>query len=613
MRKFSFFANGMCDFSPIIFAVFFLLPMLSTGYAGDDSMNSTLPSFLEFNRVGLFEHTFSFIRAHGESIGRFIPLTIILINLTFYLFDTLFTYKIWIGFLTIINIYLFGTFIIQFKNKHFVKLCLIILTILLQFRMYHDPILAYNGQLQFVFLFTILSLISLNCFLQKANKYAKVWLLVSVLFYVLSLLMYEICYVFFCLHLAVILFHEKKIKRFAKIASPFVSVAILFIGSLAVIRKIFPSQTVGYTVKPSLVGYLSTFFKQIYSALPLSYFSADPHKLFPSITELVNNSQDEGSLSWNLVVFIISFALSFMCLVGLARSSFISANYKLVLPIGFMFWILPALLVSAANKYQEGLVFGLGALPVYIQYFGVSLIIACLIEFLLFKLINRKLLLNTFLILLPCLIAIVASIQYSANSLVAERNAEYWLYPRLNLEIALQNVLPKYVPPQSTLLLISQNQYPYGSYFWNNNIFYYQHSGGRIKTIEWSDASLKDLGCEFVNKAECNLNNSSIYEVEIPSSFKSKNGYVILSKVEGIKQGENKLLRPVLKRLLLFSRTSETKEKESSTGNYLLKESIALNEFNHYYIHEPNTLSSNPPTEINLISISKDWSIYSFK
>jgi hypothetical protein len=53
-----------------------------------------------------------------------------------------------------------------------------------------------------------------------------------------------------------------------------------------------------------------------------------------------------------------------------------SAKARETLPYGLALWIVPALPIALSAKYQQQLHFGLGYLPVFLEYFGAGIVLA---------------------------------------------------------------------------------------------------------------------------------------------------------------------------------------------------------------------------------------------
>src|SRR5205807_674553 len=110
--------------------------------------------------------------------ARLYPLASVHIYLTFYLLPSLILYKIFVLGLIVLNLLLFHQLARRIcPLAGFAELALLLVSTLFQFRIYHDPILAFGGLLQVVFVYILASLLLLCKYLESAKP---PWLVASV-------------------------------------------------------------------------------------------------------------------------------------------------------------------------------------------------------------------------------------------------------------------------------------------------------------------------------------------------------------------------------------------------------------------------------------------------
>ena len=144
----------------VFLAVLMLAPLLSSGFVSDDSVFSSIKGTLSFDNQNLRDYIFGYIKGWLFNIGRFVPLSTVLLNTVFFIIgQNVFIYKLTILIFIVINILLFGYFIkLITASRSLCLLSMLIAPLFFQIRVYHDPIVSFNLLMQLVFLFVILSI-----------------------------------------------------------------------------------------------------------------------------------------------------------------------------------------------------------------------------------------------------------------------------------------------------------------------------------------------------------------------------------------------------------------------------------------------------------------------
>jgi hypothetical protein len=423
-----------------------LSPSLATGYLDDDMANSLVPGMLEYHHQSLWDFTADIVKGHWAS-GRFFPLAFLWTYTTFTSITNLLAYKAFILGCVAVDICLFHAVIKRvIGNAAVAALSSLVAMVLVQFRTYHDPVLSYCGLMQTVLTLTLLSLFFLDKYCETNQPS---WLFGSALAYLVSLLTYEVCYVFIVLHIAVAAYRISW-RRLIIALSPFLVLILLGAGLEAFLRF-----APGRATHPQNIPnhewstVCATLGEQLYAALPLSFFAADPAGLF--------TGHGWQSSFWLLaLVFVPVSVLAATSLHSAARSDSerLRTGIRSAL-LGLLLWVLPGLLISLSPKYQKELRPGLGYLPVYIQYFGVGLLIALVLVWLVRGFAQKRLFATIAIGAGAVAIAVVASITFDANRRVAKAWSRPWFYDRLNIEKALQAGLVNSVPDGATVLVTS--------------------------------------------------------------------------------------------------------------------------------------------------------------
>ena len=364
-------------FFPII--IYYFLPLLNSGFVGDDAYNSQIRGRLFYDELNIFEFYFREVKAWYWNNGRLFPISVMM-YFTFYLIYEPVFVKFFYLFLIFINLFYFYK-IIHFltdSKKLSLLFCLLIATSV-QLRLWHDPVLSFHGLMQTLLLFFLISIYYFlkNQMLVKNNNYERI----SLFFYFLSLITYEISYCFIGLYF---LFDYNKTKSL-KISLInikkylYIFLVVLFIVFIAKL-KIYFSEEANYPLVEEnfiLINFLKALYVQFFSSLNLSYTAGHIYKYGYSY------------LIENIVIYDLFFLIAtFVLFQKLIIISKIKKLKKLIL-ISFWLWFPPALLVSLSGHQDELINFGLpvvGYLPIYLQYYGTIIILYLIFNSIILKL-----------------------------------------------------------------------------------------------------------------------------------------------------------------------------------------------------------------------------------
>ncbi len=522
--------------------VFYLLPTLKCGFFSDDSFNSLVSGVLMYNNTDVFSHTYRTISYWIFNFGRIFPLAYYIYFL-FSLVHDFFIYHLLILITILIDVLLFGYFIKRMTKSAYVSiLSMLIMPVLFQIRDYHDPILSFSMLLQIVFFYLIVSLITFTYYLENRKK---IYLVISSFFYILGMLTYEITYLFFPLFIITAYFYEgnSNLRKSIKKSVPYIAIALTFIFILIAWRAFINvpvsggSDSGAYTINTDPVAYVNTLIFQSIAALPMSYYLFDPMVIF--------EHDPVKLLSQTNPFLLLAGLLSFVCFVltisgvqnDLLKRAHISRNIAFLGIFGFSLFLLPGMLLSASPKYQHELTMGIGYLPVFVSYFGVSLIIVAFL-ILVSDLVSRfdKRLFVSVIIIFSLVFSLIVTLNYINNSVVVETVNQEWLYPRALMESGLHNGIFNQVPPGSFLL--AQN-----SYRWDQPEFYIMYGGVKLRGIG-SPRGISSPNCDLnLNKIPVNeiSSENGIYKFDLSSndnvyylnysSDSLNNGYAVTGQV----------------------------------------------------------------------------------
>ncbi|MHC1773141.1 MAG: hypothetical protein AB9907_15695 [Flexilinea sp.] len=153
--------------------------------------------------------------------------------------------------------------------------------------------------------------------------------------------------------------------------------------------------------------------------------------------------------------------------------------------IGVTFWLLPAVTIAVSQRYQGQLYAGLGYLPVYLEYFGVVILIVCL-GTVLFSKVHPVVYRQVLKILTVCALLLVTGLNLQNNRTVIELMNRGFLYPREAGEKALKAGILAFLPDDSSLLSVNPEAYIWEANWLNAGLFpeYYSIYSGRDLSAE---------------------------------------------------------------------------------------------------------------------------------
>jgi len=350
----------------VIFNVLVLSNLLQSDYFGDDLYNFQVPGAVPLIFHSVFDLTKHYFMEWVNTNGRFFPGAWYGYYI-FYIFDTIYSYKLFLLSVTISGIALFSYLIYLLSKDRYLSLLFLFSTpIFFQYRFYHDPMLSFNGLMQVLFIYTTLSLIFLTKYLQGSPKYHYY---ISLFFFTLSLLTYEISYLFIFFYIPIVLSHIKLKQNFIKIfhlAVPYIAILCLLTLFTLYLRSNAAANGGAYVPNWDTLAILKTYFNQTISVLPTSYSVATG-----------NISTFYHFITFRDIAILLFFILIYLYSISFKEQKVLNKNLIL---LGVLIIVLPGLLICLSPRYQQQVSFGVAYLPIYIQSFGASLLLALLIR-----------------------------------------------------------------------------------------------------------------------------------------------------------------------------------------------------------------------------------------
>jgi len=382
----------------IFFVLLTLLILYKVPYNGDDMINCTTPGVLRYEGISIWQLTFRLLK-NWIDVGRLYPLAFYVYSL-FNVFSTLFAYRTFLIILNLIVISSFGILTYKIsKSVQTASMAILLMTVIIQFRVYHDPVLAFHGMLQFVALYLIWAI-----FLQihALEKRKVLPLIISSCLYAFCILTYEISYSFIVIFIITAVIYGRGKMRFLA-AMPHYIVTVIILVITFYLRFHSPNAYAGTSFSMDFAKIIKTYTNQTSAGFPLSYWIlSKPPYLFYSCKKIIENIT-----MWDIFLTSALFGILLGCFWLLPRK-----GHTLYLFIyGLLLTLLPSTIISLSERYQQELSIGIGYLPVYVQYFGVALLIAGIIQLILLRIKQQ-----TYLRIITTLFSICICIVFLVNN-----------------------------------------------------------------------------------------------------------------------------------------------------------------------------------------------------
>jgi len=341
-----------------------LSPGLSTGWFGDDTLLSTIPGALA--RVSFWDMV-SGLYLWGLHTGVRRPGLDLVTIAVFAVFTNRFVYKLFLLALTLLALELARRCFARWWGTPFANAGSLCTILCFQIRNYHDPLIAYNAVQQLVAIGTFGSILLFTRWLETGRGK---FLVASIAAFVLAASCYETVYLLCILHV-IVAWWKRSFAVALRKAAPFITIgASLCALELATLWSAHVAGTEGYAMSSDVVSYLRALGDQLSAALPLSYpLSQADHRTWPPKLFL------GLPVGMGAVLLFLWFAGLSAAIFKLMRGR-VAPNSHETIPFGLALWILPALLIALSAKYQHELHFGLGYLPVLLEYFGAGIVSA---------------------------------------------------------------------------------------------------------------------------------------------------------------------------------------------------------------------------------------------
>jgi len=344
------------------------------GWYGDDAQFSYLTSALAARHETLWQAIVAANALWLDHNGRLYPLAIVEKYALFDLIHQATLYKALLLGLTLACIAAFAGLVRVLAGETAAWLSACVVAAALPLRAYHDADLAYNGMLQLILLALLASLGAWRRAVLGRDPWAA---LLALVLYAAIGLTYEIGYLFFPLYACVVR-PARSWPRAVLGVWPFALTSVALGAASAWLRAhVRFAGGSSYRAGTDPAAYATAFAKELIAGIPLTYELFDPQHLFPSLWQIAR--LDAGPYAFRIPV-ALAFALAVFALLswraGAARAGEGRARLGVAAALGAGLAVLPVPLIALSAKYQHELAWGLGYLPVFLQLFGVALLLA---------------------------------------------------------------------------------------------------------------------------------------------------------------------------------------------------------------------------------------------
>ena len=535
---------------PFYLLVFY--PLTQAGFFYDDIFNSLLLGTLRLEDKNLSEYILAAIIGSITSSGRIYPLSTLAVY-PHYIFTDPFEYQLCRIVFIFLSVASFAWLIKLITKKLEIGLLfLFLIPIFWSVQRGCDSLTSFAILLQVLAIFSGLSL----CFYVKARESNnKTFYALSLALYLCALLTYEIAIAVFFAILCLEWIQKKSLKDFLINISGYLAITATYsIATLALRYCINPTVSYDGVMLGELRKMPSTFIKQLLATLPLNSLY---HFLFSDLIF------DAGKLtkSNNQNIFLAILPISLFCFYRLLiRLEIDRQSVKKLVIIACCCLFIPALVISFIGKYQfwlstvpYGYLPQYGYLPLYLQYFGLSILflawcnkrLACSIS----AVYRRRM---TILISTLASLTLYASIEFN-YSLISNINKAYEKEVKLLAAEALKNGLlseisgpttstyklgnqsaPKTIILSATLKAIDQPPLIIGTLGFFPPSFIAQHSNLIANTVATKSRDENQLPKNTKSSGKKTFSKNQRIFLLSPVQTGPDSGYVIFAKINSV-------------------------------------------------------------------------------
>jgi len=420
--------------------------MLHSGYMGDDIYNSQIKGDLLLQGITIWERYLNEVSGWLQGAGRFYPVSW-LVYFWHYFVDSLILTKLTNFFLIYLGALIVALTLYKLKKQElFVLLVSLSLPVIMQFTIFMDPITAFTFLMPVLFLFLILSILFLVLYLEE-GKSRNISL--SFIFYLFSILTYEVAYLFWIIHVLIIYSYKKNFMKTLIKGAPLIILGLTSITSYFILQWYFIEKNYDLSLNStypifslhldSLGVVMHAFLKQSFGIIPLLNASKS---LYHYGIEIFLNIP-----AYNWLIFFICIGYVFKSVIRkyldfgvIITKGSSNKNPNLYdVSFGVLLIFLSAIPVALSGHQQKLIERTIGNtyLTEYIQYYGVAIILSCILYYLItLKSTNKSVYFIKYLVIL--FFTISAALTMASNINTINNSNSIYKYPRNLLENSLR-------------------------------------------------------------------------------------------------------------------------------------------------------------------------------
>ena len=466
-----------------------LAMLIRSGYFWDDAVNSTAYLAEKKDSIPTFRHVLDFMGKYLK-LGRINVLSVY--YYFFFYIENVSVYKALIILSILADQLIFRKVLMEFGVPlSGARLGMLLIPLMLQTRAYQDPVSGFYSLMQLLTAEMLLCAFFLSRWLRTGKGRE---LALSLLCFTVGLLTYEVCFPFLLMVCLLIWVRRKDLGRAVRDSLPFIGVAVLLLAAVAVIRTTAVMQVeypgVAFSLDP--VRILRAFYRQLIAGLPLSFYSAGYQatvldKFYPAASFM---NYDFGSFLRSVELTDLLILAAALFLVRKADDGDRENRSKPaeLAVLGLSFAVLPTVTVAMSERYQGQLMAGLGYLPVYIQYYGIAVLLLSLTMILKRERAVLALCLSAFTVIL------LLNLQNN-RAVTAVMNRSFY-DPRNAGEAALRGGILDFLPEDAALVSVNSRLYLWEAE-WNNRGLYPEFYGNHARYLPSAVGDTKLLAGEI--------------------------------------------------------------------------------------------------------------------
>jgi hypothetical protein len=365
------------------------------------------------------------------------------------------------------------------------------ITAALQYREWFDPIIAFCFLLPML---TVHLLVSWVFWVKYLQTQRTSHCIVSVIFFLFALLTYEVSYPMGLVHFVIAWGYRGRFFKALRSVVPILLATFVVVGIAIAMRSSlnphFKNGYLGSNLALDLSKNIHAFLVQLVAPLPLIYAAT-------------RKVPWQNYLNWvDLLPAMLVLVSLWLLMMRVQRNFQVALR---VAGVGITLWILPAGLI-AVSGHRDNIIgggYGVGYLPVYLQYFGVILVFLGFLQIALppWSFSSQKSMGFKACVVLARIAFVfgliyLATVHLGQNRYVAATTNRVWLYPRNVTEAALRQGLFEGAP--SEFLLVVNDRFAFDHYW-----FFSANSGKKVHTTnitEIADRHFKDRSSKLFPK-----------------------------------------------------------------------------------------------------------------